>query len=215
LSDEREFPKSRGICTFEPALASPGCFFLEPLFLMNWTTTSLCLLLLSASACTKPEHREAKAFRNKLADEIRHASLVEVVEHSDMMDFPDHAFAKEGERSSDEVPKIEYARLRLSEDQKKNLLKRIQAFDEKDSPTVSFCGFVPHHTLEFHSPAGAVSSLEICFQCSTFHWSGGKLSGSPGKWVDEFESFIADVGLHADADWRDLVVKSGKVSPAR
>ncbi len=183
---------------------------------MNRAPKLLCLLLLlSASACTKPEHRVAQGFRDKLADELQKAAFVEVVEHSYMTDFPAEAFPDPSLRSSDDVPRIEYERIRLSAEQKQALVRRVRSMDEADSPAISFCGFVPHHTIELHSSAGVASRLEICFTCSNFEWDAADLQGSPETWVSSFEGFITDAGMSPDADWEDRVLKSGKVPVRR
>ena len=118
----------------------------------------------SLAGCSKPEHREAAAFRDKLAEEIRNAAFIEVAEHSFMSDFPMHAYPHYEEMEEDDFPRIEYARLRLSENQKRQLLEMVKGLDETDSSQPSFCYFVPHHTLEFHSASGVSSRLKICFQ---------------------------------------------------
>jgi hypothetical protein len=175
----------------------------------------LLWLSLAFAGCTKPEHRAARDFRDKLASEIAKASFVEVVEHSHMMDFPDEAFPQSPLRSSDDVPTIEHARIRLSAEQRDALVKRVRSMDEADSPVISFCGFVPHHTVELHSASGVSSRLEICFSCSGLEWDAADLQGSPESWVSEFEGFVSGIGMHPSADWKDLVLKSGKVPPRR
>ena len=175
----------------------------------------LPVLLLWLAGCTKPEHRETRDFRDKLADEIAKASFVEVVEHSDMMDFPEEAFPDPPLRSPDDVPKIEYARVRLSAEQKQALVTRVRAFDKTASPVITFCGFVPHHTIELHADSGVTSRIEICFSCSAFEWDAADLQGSPESWIQEFRGFIAEIGMRPKADWRDLVVKSGKIPVRR
>ncbi|MCW1886892.1 hypothetical protein OKA04_19285 [Luteolibacter flavescens] len=161
--------------------------------------------------CTKPEHRAARDYRNKLADEIAKSSFIEVIEHSYIDDFPEESFPEFMPRSFDDVPTIEYARIRLSAEQKEALVKRVRSFDRTASPVVSFCSFDPHHTIEFHSDAGIISRFEICFGCSGFSWDAARLQGSPESWMQEFKGFIAEIGMRPEADWKDLVLKSGQV----
>jgi hypothetical protein len=172
-------------------------------------------LLLGLAGCTKPEHREARNFRDKLAEEMGKASFIEVVEHSWMGDFPDEAFPDPHLRSSDDVPKIEYARIRLSAGQKQALVKRVRTFDQTASGVVSFCSFAPHHTIELHSASGVTSQLEICFGCSGFEWDAADLRGSPESWMREFEGFISEIGMSPEADWKERVLKAGKVPVRR
>ncbi|HEY1122041.1 MAG TPA: hypothetical protein VGE67_10590 [Haloferula sp.] len=175
---------------------------------ISWMLPALLLWL---AGCTRPEHRQARDFRDKLADEIAKAAFVEVVEHSDMMDFPEEAFPDPTLRSFGDVPKIEYVRVRISAEQKRALVKRVRSFDKTASPVITFCSFVPHHTVELHSESGVASRLEICFACSDFEWDAADLQGSPESWMQEFMGFISEIGMHPKADWRDLVLKSGKV----
>jgi hypothetical protein len=184
-----------------------------PLMKRMWLLLRL-LPLVGLAGCMKPEHRVARDFRDKLAEEIGKASFVEVVEHSHMADFPDEAFPDPSLRSSDDVPKIEYARIRLTAEQKQALVKRVQSFDKAASPVITFCSFVPHHTVELHSASGVTSRIEICFACSDFEWDAADLQGSPESWIRAFEGFISEIGMHPNADWKDRVVKSGK-APAR
>lgn len=142
---------------------------------------------------------QGEAYRRNLAKWIGTADHIILAEVSDPQDFPATVKLPPAGR-----PKYEYARVRLTDAQKKDLLKAVEAMDGTTVDDLPRCYF-PHHRMDLVDGAGkVVSSMEICFECDRVKWDRDGGLSTPMGLMAVLGAAVESAGLAKEKDWKKL-----------
>ena len=182
----------------------------------------ICLTLVTAYWVTGPywkthrKQRESKTFRDHLVAEIEGAEQIDLVEHSGRLDF----ISVDG--TPDEThPIIEYARIVLDSNQKKELAAIVRGVDAKPKETFTLGIFDPHHSFEFRRNGVLSQWMSVCFSSHYLKWY--IKPGDP--WVEEqtlepeglinaLKTYIQRRGLRIGVNSQEIAEPAGADQPA-
>ena len=153
---------------------------------MNQSTAFLVVILSVASSACEPQRNNVSeptdqkpvvadsngpAFKRELIKRIGEAEYITITEQSYWTDFiPRDSLDLDGApRSERDAPKYDYRSVRLTDAQKRTFLQAAEGMNGTTEMVPSFCGFEPHHRIDFQSDEG-LSSMIVCFQCEYLQW---------------------------------------------
>lgn len=164
-------------------------------------TRLLTLLLFGFLSSFSHAKEDGQLYQEALLAAIDAADRIEVIEHSDKMDFKGGAGG-----APDKVPFLIYRQLTLTPDQTQAFRKDVAAMAVKTQDAFPLCIFVPHHTIRFYSKNQLQSELQICFQCSMTSWPATDKT-NPWSLIPTLKKMIERVGLDSERDWKKLAIE--------
>jgi len=182
----------------------------------------LCLTLVTAYWVTGPyrkthrKQRESETFRDHLVAVIEGAEQIDLVEHSGRLDF----MTVDG--TPDEThPVIEYARIVLDSNQKKELAAIVRGVDAKPKDTFTLGIFDPHHSFEFRQNGVLSQWMSVCFSSHYLTWyikPGDpwveEQTLEPEGLIDALKAYIQRRGLRVGVNWQEIAERPGDAQPA-
>lgn len=143
---------------------------------------------------------KGKALRNTLETGFQTADKVEVIIHSDRLDFMSPNSA------STDLP-IEYERIELTDEQKQWFLRNVPSATSRTAIMAGMlkrlCGFRPHHTFSFTKGNSEIARVEVCFLCDSAS-QGGRSEWIDWQGVEVLREGLALAGIDVERDWVSL-----------
>ncbi|MBX3741740.1 MAG: hypothetical protein KF712_12160 [Akkermansiaceae bacterium] len=138
------------------------------------------------------------SYRDQLADAIRGADTVRIIEQSHPMDFlgPERkaAFRK---------PRRIYRQADLPPAAASFLESSIRSLDARTEDNRTRCAFLDHHIIQFRNKGNTTSTLRICFQCGDITWDGSDRL-PPKQLLGTLRRFLISQGFQPERDWAKL-----------
>ncbi|WP_159675572.1 hypothetical protein [Andreprevotia sp. IGB-42] len=147
-----------------------------------------------------PYANDGRQYRDALAQAIRSASRIGVLEHANANE--NEAGDGQGELLPGTVIPV-YAQFTIDALQKQQLLAMAEAMPTPTQDMFSACIFNPHQTFRFYEGAALRSSMVICLECAEVEWYGSKKL-PPWALYTGIEKWLLQIGLHPKRDWRAL-----------
>jgi hypothetical protein len=132
--------------------------------------------------------------RNSVLAALDRASIVRVVEHSDISDV--RTFDPDGDSRYQEVT---YATVTLNRAEIVSLQKALPLTIDKGGSYM--CGFEEHHYIEMVQKDGTSLKLRLCFHCGEIKINDESNRIMPAGWKESLTAFITSLGLHPDGPW--------------
>jgi hypothetical protein len=148
------------------------------------------------------------AFKRELIKRIEQADSVAITEETFWTDFiPRNSISRgDAPQTEKDAPKYDYRSVILIDAQKRAFLQAAKTMDGTTEGDSLFCGFQPHHRMEFIQHNKVLSTLEICFQCNQIHWDEKGLRLPKGLF-QVLGRVVEDAGLATKRDWSRLAIE--------
>ncbi|SRR6266851_8325963 len=151
----------------------------------------------SAPLPAPPKDRtlHGKIFKQALADAIRAADRIEIVEHSSPFDF---------KPPRQNEPDLEYGSTQLDGATVAVFLAAADAMDDTTQSMFLACVPAYHHSIRFYEAGQLASVMKICFECSDIAWRRKNVINPQAVWPILAET-VKKAGFQPHREWRDLV----------
>ena len=145
------------------------------------------------------------AFKKALIKRIGQSDSITITEQSDWTDFIPRASMEEAPRTEKDAPKYDYRSVCLSKLQISAFLYAAEGMEEATDDLYTFCGFQPHHRIDFQSGEDS-SSMVVCFECDGIEWKDADFKEPKGLFP-VLKMVIEGSGLSIVRDWPQMAIE--------
>ncbi|WAC21050.1 hypothetical protein OVA24_06595 [Luteolibacter sp. SL250] len=143
---------------------------------------------------TQPTH-DMTSYRDSLADAIRSADTVRIIEQSHPLDTESKADSGKPRRIHRQVD--------LSPTATASLESSIRSLDPRAEDIRTRCAFIDHHAIQFRKKGTTTSTLLICFKCAAVRWDGSDRL-PPKHLLSALHGSLVSQGFQPERDWAKL-----------